>query len=119
MNRSKNCFLMGAVFFACLGLDQITKRIAEAKLRYTAPLYYLFHLVKFQYAGNPGAWGSLGGGMPESARFWLLTFLPGLVMAALALYLGTRREIKTLEAAGFALILGGGVGNLIDRILYG
>ena len=40
-------------------------------------------------------------------------------LAALAVYVVRQREYGRWHILGFALILAGGIGNMIDRVLYG
>lgn len=99
-------------------LDQITK----LWITKTMELYETIELLPFfnlRLMHNPGAAFSFlsdAGGWQR----WLFITLAGLVSAGIVawlLYLPRRGEARL--AAGLSLILGGAVGNLIDRIVYG
>ncbi|WP_277951702.1 signal peptidase II, partial [Microbacterium lacticum] len=66
-------------------------------------------MLGLQLAFNPGALLSLGSGAT-----WLLTLLG--VAATAVLIIGATRARTTGWAAGIGLILGGAIGNLIDRL---
>jgi len=61
-----------------------------------------------------GAFGILGG------KSWLQTITYWLLIAVLAIGLFRRKSIKSVSFRnGFLLLLSGGIGNTLDRILYG
>lgn len=77
------------------------------------PVTGFFNLVSVR---NPGAAFS----MLADAGGWQRYFLSGLavVVSAFLLWMLTS-PLKRLDAIGYALILGGAVGNAIDRLVYG
>lgn len=101
--------------------DQITKFLVVA---YIEPVYERgFHIevlgdiLRLIHARNPGIAFSLGANLPEVARRALFTAFPLAVIGALLVYYvksGTR--FTGLERWSIAGIVGGGIGNLIDRI---
>lgn len=71
---------------------------------------------KFTYVENPG----MAFGIHVDGYFKLFLSLFSLVASvALVLYIYKHRNKKFLFRAAFALILGGAIGNLIDRFFYG
>lgn len=99
-------------------LDQGTKAAVQARfaLNESAPVIPgFFHLT---YILNPGAaFGLLAGVRPGLVMplFWIITLL---VIGAILFYSLRLPSDKTLSGWGLALILGGAVGNLIDRARY-
>jgi signal peptidase II len=71
------------------------------------------------YAENTGAWGSMGSTLNDTMRFWLLTVIPFMFLGGLAWYTVTSSELKNYMVACYSLVIAGGVGNLIDRAMYG
>ncbi|MGN0789697.1 MAG: signal peptidase II [Christensenellales bacterium] len=49
----------------------------------------------------------------------MLVVLTAVVMVALSVLLVVKPKLPTLARSGIILIIGGGVGNLVDRIVYG
>ncbi len=109
---------LAIVLITCVGCDQATKQYAVDNLQDTTknPLSYLGGTFRVQLARNDGAFLSLGAKWPKNVRFWLLTVSNGAVLAIVGAVLLFRRDIDRLSLIALALILAGGVGNLIDRI---
>lgn len=94
---------------AVVGADQLTKYVAEARL---APggetQWFLGELLGWKLIYNPGAALSIGSGFT-----WLLTAVAVAVVIVVART--SRRIGSAWWALAFGLLLGGAVGNLIDR----
>ena len=59
---------------------------------------------------------SLGDGIPQPYRFALFVIIPIVVLVFLAWYYFTTTEFTRLQRWAIAGIIGGGIGNIIDRI---
>ena len=59
---------------------------------------------------------SIGNGLPDGLRSLLFIVLPAAVLVGLVVYYFRSDEFSTLQRWAVAGIVGGGVGNLIDRI---
>lgn len=96
-------------------LDQWLKMLAVTYLKGQSPFTVIDGVFEFLYVENTGAAFSI----LENQR-WLFVILTSVVMAFLLLVIlsGRYRKDKLLTAS-FVLVLSGGIGNLIDRILYG
>ena len=99
------CLAAGVVVL----IDQATKAAAIGGLSQTERIPLLGDLLGLQLAFNPGAILSLGAGFTG-----LLTLLG--VGAVVVLVVAAARARTGVWAAGIGLILGGAVGNLIDRL---
>jgi signal peptidase II len=108
--------LISLMLFVCVGCDQAAKAFAKQTLFSSPPVSFLRGIVQFQYAENPGAFLSLGANLPAGTRFlWGVVFI-GLTQVALLVYLLRSTSLSLTQKAGLSLFLGGGLGNLIDRI---
>ncbi|MDF1608319.1 signal peptidase II [Hoeflea sp. YIM 152468] len=97
-----------------VALDQIIKWLVETRLPFheIVPVIPMFALYR---TWNEGIAFSLLKGMPDT---WLLA-LTGLVVV-FVLYLWRRTPPgRGIAHLGYALIIGGALGNLIDRAVYG
>jgi signal peptidase II len=101
---------------SCLLADRATKTLASALLAGHPGIELLGGTVKLTYQENRGAMLSLGADLPEPIRFWLLTVLIGVLLLALAAFVVLQSEIRTADLLAASLIIGGGGGNLIDRL---
>lgn len=118
MNRAFRLGLM-MMFLSCVGCDQATKILAKAHLPSRPPYVLLNGAVRIQYAENTGAFLSLGAELPEEARFFLFVVLVGSILAAGLAFAFSSRRLGLAQKAGLILAVGGGIGNLIDRIAHG
>lgn len=98
-------------------VDQVTKRAVDASMQ----LYETIALIPFfqlTYLRNQGAAFSLlsqAGGWQR----WFFILLAVVASIAISLWLKRLPKDRRFEACAWALVLGGAIGNLIDRILYG
>lgn len=100
-----------------VAVDQWTKWLVDSSMQ----LYQSIELVPFfqlTYLRNQGAAFSFLAG----AGGWQRWFFIGLAVTASALicyWLKRMEKHQRWEAAAWALVLGGALGNLIDRVVYG
>lgn len=106
------------VLFVSVGCDQGTKLVAQRYLS-PQPRSYVYDLFRLQFAQNNGAFLSLGALLPEPLRFWVFTVLVALILFGLLIFtLRTASKSSLTLLIALALILGGGIGNLLDRVLH-
>ncbi|MCC6349333.1 MAG: signal peptidase II [Candidatus Eisenbacteria bacterium] len=112
MKRSP-ALLLGIATFAVV-LDQWTKRLATEHLASAPPVRLVGELVQLTYTRNSGiAFGLLAG-----RNFPLYVFSIIAAVAVIVLFLRHAR-LSAARHVSLALILGGAVGNLIDRVTSG
>ena len=106
--------LLIGVAGSLVAVDQWTKRWATAHLQYREPVRIVGDLVRFAYARNSGIAFSLlaGRGFP------LYVFSAIAALAVFVIFLRHDRMSWTRQLS-LALILGGAMGNLIDRVSTG
>jgi len=98
-------------------LDQFSKQLIEAWLVPYQPLALLPSL-NFTLVYNTGAAFSFLAGAGGWQR-WFFLVLALTISVVLVIWLRRLRPGETLTAVALALILGGALGNAIDRALYG
>ncbi len=107
---------------SCLTLiswDRATKDLAKEHLMNREPVSYLHDTFRLQYIENTGAAMSLGDSLPKTASFWLLSVLPLLVLIGLFIYVVMKaKQLSLFKMSVFALLIAGGLGNVIDRLLF-
>jgi signal peptidase II len=104
---------MSFIAFAVLAVDQATKAIVRASL---APGEGVdaFGSYSIHHVHNPGV---AGGGFAGNAL--PLAVLSTLVVVLLYEFLAQRSSARVWLALGFGLLVGGGLGNLVDRARLG
>lgn len=105
------------VLVFCVGCDQVSKDLVIDKLRFAPAVTLMQDTVHLLYAENPGAAFSLGADLHPNLRFWFFTVGSAVFLAAMLLFVLFRRGATRIEVFGFALVIGGGFSNLLDRIL--
>jgi len=106
------------IILVTIAIDQQTKVMARASLMNAYPRHYA-GVLTLLYTENPGAFLSLGSNLPPNVRHLVFDGLVsiGLLVAAFVLFTG--RMQPGPDDVAIALIIGGGVGNLIDRFRLG
>lgn len=98
-------------------LDQLSKlEIAGSMQLYQS--IPIMQYVNLTYVHNTGAAFSFlsdAGGWQR----WFFAVLALVISAVIAVWLARLKHHETLMAAALSLILGGAIGNLIDRLVYG
>jgi signal peptidase II len=100
-----------------VAIDQITKAMARAWLP-DRRISLLGDLIRLQPSQNAGAFMSLGARLPEAARFWLFVVISGVILVLLAVYIIADPMLTPMTVHALSLVLGGGIGNMIDRIRF-
>ena len=118
MPHLKRLVLIVNLLLACVGCDQTTKSLAREHLQSRPAITFLGDTLRLQYAENPGAFLSLGASLPH--RWATAVFTVGAAVAILAAlaYAVVAARLGVMELVALSLICGGGIGNLIDRILF-
>lgn len=97
-----------------LAVDFVTKRWATETLAGRPPVEVIGEYVRFTYTRNSGVAFGLGAGV----KFPYAIF--SIAAAAIILYLFAARRVPGLtRQVALALILGGALGNLVDRLSTG
>ena len=79
---------------------------------------FLGDTVRLIHTENTGAFLGLGDSLPESARIAFLQGAVGLIVLGLLWAAAFARDMKRWQVVALALLAAGGLGNLIDRVLY-
>lgn len=143
---AKRWRLLFTIAFVVFALDQVTKFLAVAELTRSfqldqaktfgakvgsfvssvklerireRPHTVLREHLRFKYVENPGAaWGAFGG-LPDNLRVPFFFGVSLVAVAAILLfYRRVPRDQRVVQVA-LALVLGGALGNFLDRILRG
>ncbi len=95
-------------------IDQIIKIIVVNNLKPVSSVEFIPNLVSFTYVENKGA----AFGILANAR-WVFILFTILIIIALFVYIIKKKINSKLFITSAILIIGGGIGNLVDRIFLG
>lgn len=121
MKTHKPLTLLTLIFLLCLnlGCDQISKIVVRKNI----DTYQQIILIKDRFiltkVENTGAFLSAGSNLPDFVRAILLTVLPIAVLLYGLYFLFTQKRLSRLMQIGLCFLIGGGIGNVFDRIIYG
>ena len=107
------------VLISNVGCDQISKNIVRQKISEQQEISFLNDHLTLMRIENSGAFLSLGKSLPDPLKSVLLVIIPALLLGWATLYLLTRQVVSAKTQIGMAFIIGGGIGNLYDRIVHG
>ena len=118
MRKLTRLLLVSALLIGCVGCDQISKHVVRNHMTLAESHSYLGDTLRLLYVENTGAFLSLGDSLPESARIALLQGGVGLIVLGLLWAAAFSRDMNRSQIIALALLAAGGLGNLIDRVLY-
>ena len=116
--RKRNLFITTIVFLSII-LDQISKIWVRNNFESyieNSIIGDVFTLIKVE---NTGAFLGMGSELSEIPRVLLLIVLPIIVLISITIYTYIDKSLDKISIIGFSLIIGGGIGNIFDRIVYG
>lgn len=107
-------YIAVAIGVALAAIDQVIKFFVNANLKEVGSVSVIDNLLSFTYVENNGvAFGSFAGNR------WIFVVLTTALIAAILIYMFKKKPKSKLFYTSVALVIGGGIGNLIDRIFYG
>jgi signal peptidase II len=111
-------FLLGAITIPVVLLDQATKLFVQAHMALYESIPIIPNYLDITYTQNPGAaFSMLADAPPWVRKAFLLTMACAAIIVLLVVIV--RAESVSLTSVSCALILGGAMGNLIDRAIRG
>ncbi len=113
--RPRTAGLALGVMAAAVALDQLTKAAARAWLEPGVRQSFLGDVFRLELVRNAGAFLSLGASLPPSVRSAVFTWGVAVLVAGAA-WVALLRARSRGVAVGAALVAGGGLGNLWDRV---
>lgn len=109
--------LPATLICAIVILDQLTKWWISVSIPInTVGMELWGDFLKIIHVRNLGIAFSIGESLPSPFRQIFFILLPLLVIVFLSLYLVRTKELSQLSRWSMAGIMGGGIGNIIDRI---
>lgn len=119
LKRIIRIFLISSIVLMNISCDQISKDVARKKIN----TYEVINIVKDNFiltkVENKGAALNLGENLTPTLKIILLQIFPLLVLLFLFRMIIIKNSFSKMAIIGFSFIVGGGIGNIYDRILYG
>ena len=105
------------MFYAILAVvlvivDQLTKYLVRANIPLGESITFIPHVLDLTYVQNTGAAFSI-----LEKHTWLLTLFSAVIVVVIAIMVSKKFFTNWLGLLSATLIMAGGVGNLIDRVI--
>lgn len=118
MKLQTRALIILLILFVSITLDQVTKKLAQAHLAGSETITFFHNIFLLEYTENTGGFLGLGSAIPESIRFWVFTVLVTIFLIIMFFYLVFSKSFTIRQIFTLSAILGGGIGNVIDRLLF-
>ncbi len=115
MNR--NVFIVILIVFN-IAIDQITKVIVRANIKLTEVIEVIGDKFILTNVYNEGAFLGMGSDMNQTLKTIFLAILPVLVLGYVIYYIIKNKDLDRLSLIAFCCIIGGGIANVFDRIVF-
>ncbi|SDK42405.1 signal peptidase II [Natronincola ferrireducens] len=102
------------ISFIVLLLDQVSKILALNYLKEIGEIPIIKNFLYFTYVENRGA----AFGILQNQK-WFFVIMTFAVVGFIIIYFTKNKDYPKPMMIGLSLIVGGAIGNLIDRVLYG
>lgn len=112
-------FIIILILISNIGCDQVSKNLVRNNMNYHEQISVIDHYFTLTKVENTGAFLSFGVLFPPAVKLILLTILPLIVIGLALIYILTKQQISNWRILGICFIIGGGLGNIYDRIAFG
>jgi len=100
-------------------LDQVTKLLVIRRLPLYEDVPLISGLLSLQHVRNSGAVFGIFSGTDIPGKPYVFALLSTIALAALTYYARTIPREERLPRFALSLVIGGAIGNLIDRVRFG
>jgi len=100
-------------------LDQLSKFLIRQNVDQYSEIKLIGDYFILTNVENSGAFLGMGSDFSPFIKTIFLLILPVIVLICIIVYVYRDKQIDKISLIGFCLIIGGGIANIYDRILYG
>jgi len=118
MKLSRTTWIILLIVFN-IAIDQITKIIVRANVVPGSQTPIIGDFFTLHNVENSGAFLGMGSDFNPTLRLIFLLILPTVVLGYVVYYILKNKELDKWSLIGFCCIVGGGIANVYDRIVYG
>lgn len=107
------------ILISNFGCDQISKNVVRKNVGFYQTISVVEDIVTITYVENTGAFLSIGAGLPHTMKVILLSVIPLIVLFFGVAYILLKRNLTLMSALALSFAIGGGIGNIYDRLMHG
>ena len=100
-------------------LDQLSKFLIRQNVDQYSEIKLIGDYFILTNVENSGAFLGMGSDFSPFIKTIFLLILPVIILICIMVYVYRDKQIDKISLIGFCFIIGGGIGNIYDRILYG
>nr|WP_299099672.1 signal peptidase II [uncultured Winogradskyella sp.] len=115
---NRNLFITVLIIFN-IAIDQISKVVVRNTLEFKKVINIIGEYFQLIWVENKGAFLGMGSDMNPTLRLIFLLVLPTIVLGYVIYYIVKTKELDKLSLIAFCCIVGGGIANVFDRIVFG
>jgi len=115
----KRILLIIVLVIVNISCDQITKSIVRDNIVQNERIELVTNHMTLTNVENSGAFLGAGSSLPPFAKTLFFLVVPSLLMIWLLYLAFARKGTDTIMLIGLSFIIGGGIGNIFDRFIYG
>lgn len=125
MKLTKRSIFITLVIILTIAIDQISKVLVRANIvgqtetRASERISLIGDVFIMMNVENKGAFLGMGSELNDTLRLILLLLLPILVLGFVLRYIIKDKSLDNWSLFAFSSIIGGGLANVYDRIVYG
>ena len=105
--------------FLNISCDQLSKKMVRNKLDMNDRIQVINNSLILTKVENSGAAYSFGSNWNPWVKAIILKIIPAMVLIVLLAMTLLKTEYPKIVMIGFTFVIGGGIGNVFDRIVYG
>jgi signal peptidase II len=102
-----------------IACDQVSKNIARKNIDYNEQISVAGKILTLTKVENTGAFLSLGNSLPGFIKLIFLTIIPLIILVYGVIYVISKKDLSNITVMAVTFIVGGGIGNIFDRLMYG
>ncbi|MBS1668958.1 MAG: signal peptidase II [Bacteroidetes bacterium] len=118
-NRIYRVIVILLIIVMNIGCDQVSKKIVRERVAENETVELLKNHFILTRVENSGAFLSLGDSLSKPGKNILLSALPMIALIFAAIYVFTKHDLSSLSLLSICFIIGGGIGNIFDRMVHG
>ncbi len=107
------------IIAANIGCDQVSKSVVRETVDHQEWIEVFQDNLILTNVENPGAFFGWLSDLPPVYKGIFLSFLPSLAILSILYVVLTKMNLSRGTIIGLSFIVGGGIGNIFDRIMYG
>lgn len=117
MKTPVRVLLIFSILFLCIFSDQLSKSLARTQLAHKDSVSFVYDTLTLRLTSNDGAFLSMLSFLPKKMKVIVLQLGVAVVLALLLAFLFIQKNMTSVETISYSLFTGGGISNLIDRLM--